>query len=1294
MGRWLGGLALVGVSLLGLAVLTLPLWFGQGEVDPVSAGMGIPLPTLGLPLLVAGLGLCLLALTVEASAGLGPRGVALIAVLAAINSVLRVAEVIVPGPGGFSPVFVLIILAGYVHGVRFGFLVGVFTLVVSALATGFVDPWLPAQAIVAGWVGASAGLVPVLGRRREGRRTNTVLARPEASRSALADAPLADVPIVDATTTHSPIADQPLADPPSATRAEVIRLAAFGALWGFLYGALLSLPFWTVLEAGRPSDVDGGLTARVMRFGAYYGVSSLTWDAFRAAGNVALILLIGRPAIVALRRVGAWFAPEIEHSATGIEVVDDRRIEPIAPTTPVAPVAPTTSIAPTPSIAPTLRVAPVAPPPPNAPTPQVAPTTPTPPMAPIPPVPTLPTPPPDPLHSRAWAVWLGAALALGALATNLFVLAGGVLAIEVVRSASASRRRGAGPDLPIWRLISVIVLVSALYNVLFAHTGDTVLARLPRAWPLIGGVLTAEALVYGAMNGLRLSMLILAFVTFQTALSARQLVRLIPRAFGTIALVTGVALTWVPATRSRAAEVREAAIVRGLSRPGMRGWLPLAMPMLVGGLERAMGLAEAMTARGITVEHPPAAARFAMPAGSAALVGAGIAVQVGGEGSRAFAALLAGVGVTLVTVAIRSLSKNTPRTSYREARWRAADTLVVLAALLPIAAAFVPDIRSALRFSPYPRLELPSAEWPVTVPIVGLALPALFVARARAKERARHVAERADDDPRRFDIEHGDDASLGPDVGRDDDVAHGHDVGRADDIPRVRDIEHGVNDAHAPSIRFRDFSVDYPTLGGRSRGSGGHDLRAAVRGVDVTMPGGGLTLVAGPSGAGKSTLLRATCGLVPHFSGGAVRGSVRVGGRGGGGWDPVALGPASMSGRVGFVGGDPARGFVVDRVADEVAFALEHRALPAPLIRQRVASALEAVGILHLAQRRIETLSGGERQRVAIAAALALAPPALVLDEPTSQLDDAAAALVLGAIRRIMQDGRRTIVISEHRLDRVLALADHAVWLPGPCAAPFEGPPGEIARRIPRIAIPEPPEGVREGGGPPALEFSSVRFGYPAPAVDAVSGSQARGVEGAARNPIVIRDLSLRVGEGEIVALTGPSGCGKTTILRLAVGLLRPDAGRINVLGQAIDGIAPAEICRRVGYVPQDPDALLSAESVRAELEQSRDTGRHGPESIDAILTRFGIGHLAGRYPRDLSAGERLRVALAAVMLDRPSLLLLDEPTRGLDDRALADLAGLLHEMVSQGHSVLLATHDRRLIGAAHREAPLECSEY
>jgi energy-coupling factor transporter ATP-binding protein EcfA2 len=454
-------------------------------------------------------------------------------------------------------------------------------------------------------------------------------------------------------------------------------------------------------------------------------------------------------------------------------------------------------------------------------------------------------------------------------------------------------------------------------------------------------------------------------------------------------------------------------------------------------------------------------------------------------------------------------------------------------------------------------------------------------------------------------------------------------------------------------IRFVDFGHTYPGT-----------TVPSLADVSLTLPAGCLTLVAGPSGAGKSTLLRAINGLVPHFSGGTVRGAVRVGAD-----DPIALGPGVMSARVGFVSGDPERACIMDTVADEVAFALENRGVDGATMRARVADALARVGLADAGERAIASLSGGERQRVVIAAALALTPAVLVLDEPTSQLDDASAALVLATVAELAARGDLTVVLSEHRLDRVLPLAGHMVHLPGPGQPPREGTPAAILPTLARpVAAPAPPAAP----GPERFAFDDVWFGF---------GERS-----------VLRGASLAAGAGEVVALTGPSGSGKTTLLRLAVGLLQPERGTVRVDGLTTAGRAVADICRQVAYLPQDPDALLFAATVRDELRvtlTNHNLAPTGPYDPDDRLAALGIADLAGRYPRDLSTGQRQRVALAAVTVTRPGVLVLDEPTRGLDDGAIAALATLLHAHAAAGAAVLVATHDRRLTRAAHRVVTL-----
>ena len=489
-------------------------------------------------------------------------------------------------------------------------------------------------------------------------------------------------------------------------------------------------------------------------------------------------------------------------------------------------------------------------------------------------------------------------------------------------------------------------------------------------------------------------------------------------------------------------------------------------------------------------------------------------------------------------------------------------------------------------------------------------------------------------------------------------------------------------------IRFDHLTFAYPGA-----------AAPALTDLNLALPEGELILVIGASGSGKSTLLRCINGLTPHFSGGALRGNVRVAGL-----DPVAATPRVLSRHVGFVFQDPEAQFVMERVEDEIAFALENAAMPRQEMRVRVEETLDLLDLTPLRARLLKTLSGGERQRVAIAAALALRPRILVLDEPTSQLDPKSAEDVLSALVRLNSDLGLTILLAEHRLERVLPFVDRVLYLPEQGKPVLCDEPRTVLRQI-DLAPPlvklgkalawEPlPLTIKEG-----LRFSrpwlrSHKMPVDAPAAAPVLAAsrppylEVRGLTvryGAAE---VLRNVDFAVRPGEVVALMGRNGAGKTTLLRSLVGLVKPQAGVIKVAGESIASQAVADICRRVGYLPQDPNTLLFAETVREEmLVTMRNHGegrgaRDGFADPDALLARLGLAHKAGAYPRDLSVGERQRVALAAITVTLPGALLLDEPTRGLDYAAKEELMRLLKEWRADGAAIVLVTHDVELAAA------------
>ncbi|MFF9175886.1 ATP-binding cassette domain-containing protein [Streptomyces sp. NPDC014793] len=660
-------------------------------------------------------------------------------------------------------------------------------------------------------------------------------------------------------------------------------------------------------------------------------------------------------------------------------------------------------------------------------------------------------------------------------------------------------------------------------------------------------------------------------------------------------------------------------------------------------------------------------------------------------------------------------------------------------------------------------------------------------------------------------------------------------------------------------IRFEDVSVTYEGVG-----------EPTVRGVDFEVPEGELVLLVGPSGVGKSTVLGAVSGLVPHFTGGTLRGRVTVAGR-----DTRTHRPRELADVVGTVGQDPLAHFVTDTVEEELAYGMESLGLAPEVMRRRVEETLDLLGLADLRDRPIATLSGGQRQRVAIGSVLTPHPRVLVLDEPTSALDPAAAEEVLAVLQRLVHDLGTTVLMAEHRLERVIQYADRVVLLPAPGAAPLHGDPAEVmavspvyppvvglgrlagwsplpltvrdARRraaplrdrltgprhphteeppteppadhplrgtptgtdtlpidTPAADAPSPvakapasetsppqptgphslasepngptgspaqspeptdtpsddasppePKAPASGGAPanPPAHLPSPRRGLfrraaaeplrrPAPGRHSGSALPAdeprrtgaapasgRGIPahapapeaapalpaprrrlfrrgsaplgpgsavprvaevrglGVRRGPVTaLRHVDLSVARGETVALMGRNGAGKSTLLGSLVGLVEPTGGSVRVGGAVPHRTPPRELVRRVGLVPQEPRDLLYADTVAAECAAAdRDAGAE-PGTCRALVSELLPGISDDTHPRDLSEGQRLALALAVVLAARPPLLLLDEPTRGLDYAAKARLVAVLRALAADGHAIVLATHDVELAAEiAHR---------
>ncbi|MFI0709574.1 ABC transporter ATP-binding protein [Streptomyces inhibens] len=500
-------------------------------------------------------------------------------------------------------------------------------------------------------------------------------------------------------------------------------------------------------------------------------------------------------------------------------------------------------------------------------------------------------------------------------------------------------------------------------------------------------------------------------------------------------------------------------------------------------------------------------------------------------------------------------------------------------------------------------------------------------------------------------------------------------------------------------IRFEQVSVTY-----------GDAAAPAVQGVDLIVPEGELCLLVGPSGVGKSTVLNAVCGLVPHFTGGTLSGRVTVDGR-----DTRTHKPRELADVVGTVGQDPLAHFVTDTVEDELAYGMESLGLAPDVMRRRVEETLDLLGLADLRDRAITTLSGGQMQRVAIGSVLTTHPKVLVLDEPTSALDPAAAEEVLSVLQRLVHDLGTTVLLAEHRLERVVQYADQVILLPSPGAAPLMGTPADIMAVSPvhppvvalgRLAHWTPlPLSVRDarrkaaplrarlaGIAPPEVGAGSTLPGASAsPGVP--TGGPATGVAADVSGLSVRRDridalhrVDLTVRAGETIALMGRNGAGKSTLLSTLVGMHPPSSGTVRVGGATPHRTSPRTLLRHVGLVPQEPRDLLYADTVAAECTAADQDAGAPAGSCRALVTQLLPDVPDSVHPRDLSEGQRLALALAVVLTARPPLLLLDEPTRGLDYAAKARLVEVLRTLAAEGHAIVLATHDVELAAElAHR---------
>lgn len=474
-------------------------------------------------------------------------------------------------------------------------------------------------------------------------------------------------------------------------------------------------------------------------------------------------------------------------------------------------------------------------------------------------------------------------------------------------------------------------------------------------------------------------------------------------------------------------------------------------------------------------------------------------------------------------------------------------------------------------------------------------------------------------------------------------------------------------------ISFSNVSLVYP-----------NSRKTILENLTFTVNESELILIIGLTGAGKSSFMKLINGLIPHHTSGILSGEIIVAGQ-----SINQLKPGQLSGIIGIVGQNPLNGFVTDQVEDEIAFGLETNGIERSIIRRRVEEVIDLLGLQPIRKRSLSTLSGGEQQRVAIASALVMNPKVLVLDEPTSALDPVAAEEVLAIINKLVHDLGLTVIMAEHKLERVIHFVDRIVLVQGDGQIQI-GSPQEIMSEsdinppIVKVAkhlnLAELPLSVRELKRVTskwqlpirAIKRSVIRKSAPSVEVKDLS------VELSSKR--VLNKINLHLTAGEIVSIMGRNGAGKSTLLRTIAGGLNQFAGEIRINGVDASQLTGKDLVSLIGYVPQEPADLFFGSSVKSECEHTDLQNGLAKGATAEILTALSPSININTHPRDLSEGQKLVLALALVLVTNPKILILDEPTRGLDYRAKDQLTQILKKVAANSVTVVLATHDVELV--------------
>jgi energy-coupling factor transport system ATP-binding protein len=458
-------------------------------------------------------------------------------------------------------------------------------------------------------------------------------------------------------------------------------------------------------------------------------------------------------------------------------------------------------------------------------------------------------------------------------------------------------------------------------------------------------------------------------------------------------------------------------------------------------------------------------------------------------------------------------------------------------------------------------------------------------------------------------------------------------------------------------IRLENISYTYP-----------HTVQKALKNLTFSLPQGSCVLVTGPSGAGKTTLCLAASGILHHEYGGKKEGHVTVDARDVSDYADLT----ALAQKIGIVFDDPEAQMIFTTVEEEILSAIEHRGLDVAATEERLASIIATTYLSELRNRSPHNLSGGQKQRVALAATLALGNDILILDEPTSELDEHATQRIVAILADLKKQGK-TILLVEHKYSHFKDMVDLLVVMENGTISAI-GKPGDVLAddRMKKMVIADfsgirttpqqtPHAVLSSGSSIPIIQVSDLSYAYgDIPALDSIN---------------------LTIQPGEFIALVGENGSGKTTLVKHFNRLLTPTHGDVIVRGNNTRNCTITDLARHVGLVFQNPDHMFFADTVREEVEFGlKNLGiSDGNEIIEAALSEVGLEHTKDLYPRWLSRGERQRLAIACVIAMQPAIMVLDEPTTGLDGNEARLVLEILKALQKKGHTIVIITHNKEI---------------